>query len=475
MPEITKEFLENLKEDVHTELKKAENRLPQSFWETYSSFGNTDGGTIYLGVEEGSPKNAISGIKDVHAVKNALWNDANNKEKVSVNLLSEDDVQEIDVEKGVRVLSIRIRKATIQEKPVYLNGNPSLAYLRQADGDYSAEQGRLDFWHDEKEDHPFESRINPYRYGAKDIDKASLQEYRKALVAYAPDSIYKSLDDEEFLKAIGALIPDGQGNYFLSNAAVLFFGQRMHILQIYPHYLLDYQDFVKGDFRWRKRISSDDQDYNPNLFNFTQRVLQELYPSLPNPFYLEGGPSNVNGEDMKKAVRECLVNALCNASYALGGVLIRKEGSKILFRNDGLFPIPLPLALSGGHSDARNKQIQIFFRLIGYSHGSGQGLYYVNRVMDRYHYPKATIEENGIVEQTEVSLLLVSSRGEGSSKKAEILSLLASQPDGLPASEMEKQLKIPQNALVLLLHELMQEGLIRSNGKKTKGKRYLLV
>ena len=39
-------------EHIHVECKKAESKLPTSVWETYSSFANTEGGTILFGVEE---------------------------------------------------------------------------------------------------------------------------------------------------------------------------------------------------------------------------------------------------------------------------------------------------------------------------------------------------------------------------------------------------------------------------------------
>lgn len=39
-------------ERITLECKKAENSLPKSVWETYSSFANTVGGTILFGIEE---------------------------------------------------------------------------------------------------------------------------------------------------------------------------------------------------------------------------------------------------------------------------------------------------------------------------------------------------------------------------------------------------------------------------------------
>lgn len=78
-------------ETVEVEFKSAKGGLPGSLWETYSSFGNTQGGQIILGVKEKGHRFILDGLSKsmVQDYKKRLFDCLNNRQKVSVNILKE--------------------------------------------------------------------------------------------------------------------------------------------------------------------------------------------------------------------------------------------------------------------------------------------------------------------------------------------------------------------------------------------------
>ena len=86
--------LEKYRENNRIEAKKALGGLPNSIWETYSAFANTLGGIILLGVEEHKDKSLHTvDLPNPTYMIEEFWKIVNNPNKVSLNILTEKDVQ----------------------------------------------------------------------------------------------------------------------------------------------------------------------------------------------------------------------------------------------------------------------------------------------------------------------------------------------------------------------------------------------
>ena len=87
------------KEDNRREVKDARGGLPSNLWDSYSAMANTYGGVIICGVKERKDGSWFTtGMKDVSKIKKNFWNQINDRNKVSVNLLSEErDVKTYEV------------------------------------------------------------------------------------------------------------------------------------------------------------------------------------------------------------------------------------------------------------------------------------------------------------------------------------------------------------------------------------------
>ena len=90
-------------ERLTLECKAAKNALPNAVWPTYSSFCNTVGGVMLLGIDEDleepdrSKRFTIKGVRNSAKIIKEFW-DTIYSDKVNVNVLKDDDVYEDEVD-----------------------------------------------------------------------------------------------------------------------------------------------------------------------------------------------------------------------------------------------------------------------------------------------------------------------------------------------------------------------------------------
>lgn len=108
-------------EKVNVEVKAAQGGIPNSIWETYSSFANAFGGTIILGIgEDKETKKFIPmGVPDAEKMISDIWNIVNNSQKVSRNILLERHVYVEQYESKDYVV-IEVPRAARTSKPIYV-------------------------------------------------------------------------------------------------------------------------------------------------------------------------------------------------------------------------------------------------------------------------------------------------------------------------------------------------------------------
>lgn len=127
------------REDNRREVKKAKDGLPVSLWDTYSAFANCYGGVIVLGVKEARDGTwRTTGLKDASKLRKDFFDTINNRKKVSINLVTDDDVETYTVgENNDVVMVIYVPMAKRGQKPVYINDDIfGGSFRRNWEGDY---------------------------------------------------------------------------------------------------------------------------------------------------------------------------------------------------------------------------------------------------------------------------------------------------------------------------------------------------
>ena len=129
--------LQNYRENNRIEAKLATGGLPESIWETYSAFANTQGGVILLGVEELADKSLHAlDLLDPQWIIEDLWAGLEDPKVVSRNILTPDDV-EIRVVDGRQIVVVTVPPVEADQRPIFIGGDPIRGtYRRSGEGDY---------------------------------------------------------------------------------------------------------------------------------------------------------------------------------------------------------------------------------------------------------------------------------------------------------------------------------------------------
>lgn len=375
--------LQTLVESEQVEFKLAggkdgKGELPKDFWPTYSAMANGRGGWVILGVKEQGGEFTPVGVVDPQKIKTDLFNQLNDRDRVSANVLqSEKDVQLVNLQ-GRDVLAIHISPATRKQKPVHLKKSPfGNTYQRLHEGDRICDDMTVKRMLAEQIHDSRDNEVLSEHYGFdEDIDLDSLKVYRNLLSSNNPQHPYLACELFELLKMVGGWRKDREtGKQGITLAGILMFGKWEAITAALPNYMVDYQERpeAKTELRWVDRITPDGT-WSGNLFDFYRKVYQKLVADLKVPFTLEEGQRKTD-TPIHIALREALVNTLVHADFSdRVSILIVKRPDMFGFRNPGLMRLPLEGVVAGGTSDCRNRLLHQMFLLIGLGEKAGSGM-----------------------------------------------------------------------------------------------------
>ena len=401
-------------ERISFECKKAENNIPKSVWETYSSFANTIGGIIVLGITEnikfaGEANHfEITGITNPQKLRKEFF-DTLNSNKVNRNILTDSDVEIIDYE-GVSLMCITVPQADYRQRPIYINGNMmNGAFKRNYEGDYHCTEEDVKAMIRDANDSGNDGILIEH-YNTDDIDSATLSAYRNRFRTANPDHIWNDYDDKDFLLNIGAYTKDrNTGREGLTLAGLLLFGKGLSIRERFDNIRMDYLDYtnLEEESRWSDRLTYDGRWEN-NLYNFFIRVQSKLISDIKRPFSLKG----MEREDdslLHKAIREALTNLIIHTDYMLTGVLkVEKYDNRFVFSNPGSLKIPVVDIYEGGHSKARNPHIQAIFRMIGFGENIGSGFPTILEACKKENWRRPLLSERPDLHLVELTLSMIS-------------------------------------------------------------------
>ena len=428
-------------EHSRLEVKKISEGIPDSLWESYSAFANTNGGVILLGVSEVGKNLIITGISELQDKIKILWNCLNNRQKVSLNILAEHQIYAHTID-GKEVIVMEVPRADRRDKPIYINNDLQRGtYRRNAEGDYHGSALEIKAMLRDRSDIPADSRVME-EVSLHDLNKETIAGYRHRFASLKPVHAWNRLDNEKFLHNIGAAGRSASGVLRATLAGLLMFGTKEGITQILPDYLLDYRE-INDAMRWSDRVVSNQGEWSGNIFDFFLKIVNKLIA--------DSKPISRKDLAVHKAIQEALANALIHADYyGRQGIVIEKRPQKIVFANPGIFRPNKDEVFDGGVSDPRNPNLYKMFTLINIGERAGSGLFNMRTIWRAAGWPEPVWEEKFTLERLILSVPIeIEGKGTESNyynfkppeKAPENTSVLKGAPEKLPENEgLDKEL-----------------------------------
>lgn len=397
---------------------------------TACAFANTDGGSIYIGIDDNGNPVELKNIKK-------LMEDIPNKIKNSIGIVPKVNLVEKD---GEQVIEINIES---YKYPVSYKG---AFYKRSGSTDTELSGTELTSFLLQKSGFAWDQTVEPSAT-LDDINLETLDHFKR--LSQKRLSFISTEDDPELLLEKLNLLENGK----LKRAAILLFGKNPR-----KYFITSYLQI--GRFISESEVISSDI-VEGNLFEQVEKALEILrIKYLQNRFYYEGIVRKEDLEIPEAALREGIINALIHRDYMISAqTQLRVYDNKIWLWNAGKLPEGITIEqLKKPHASClRNPLLADIFYKAGYIESWGRGTLNIIDYCASINLPEPEMSEemNGF--------LLVIHKHTGSSER--IPETTQKLPRNYPETtrkileQIQKDPYITRKELVKIIGNITEDGI----------------
>ena len=405
------------------------------------AFANTDGGTIYIGIDDNG--NAV-GIDNIDETYTRITNGIRDAIHPDVTMFIKYTLQEN-----------KIVKITVGEgsyKPYYLKSKglkPSGVYIRQGASSVPASPEQI-------------------RQMIKDSDGDVFEDMRsieQSLSFHAAEKIFKKYNVEFSTKKYRVLGITDNSNSLFTNLALLISDQCMHTTKVAV-----FANDTNTEFR-------DSKEFTGSVFEQLEDAFDYLMLCNKTVATFKGLERVEHSDYPQEAIREALLNAIVHRDYSFSGsIIINVNDNQMEFISiGGLLPGLSPEDIRSGISQPRNKKLaEIFHRLhLIESYGTG-----IRRIYS--FYSNCAIQPR--IEVTTNTFKIVLPNMNSNNAKGTVISTAAITPQmqavldfieengQITDSEVQELLEIKNTRAYTLMKQMEKDGLIVIVGRGSSKK-----
>jgi ATP-dependent DNA helicase RecG len=459
-------------ESLHIEFKSDRNRLPdRDLLAAVVCLANTDGGTIFLGVEKDG---TVTGLHLAHADLSGLPALIANRTvppvSVRVSSLTESgkEIARIDVPKSRKLIATS--EGLLQRRRLLADGTPEcVPFLPHEFSSRDSDLGLLDY-----------SSLPVREASEAEIDPLERERLRQMVERYGGDHTLAGLSDAELDSALG-LVRLEQGRRTPTVSGLLILGRESAIRQHLPTHEVAFQ-VLDGT-----QVRVNDFFRLPLLKTF--ELVTERFEARVEEDEVQVGLFRVPIPTFdRRAFREAFVNAIVHRDYTrLGAVHVRMETDGLVISNPGGFVEGVTLEnLLVVEPKPRNPALADAIKRIGLSERTGRGVDLIFEGLVRYGRPEPDYSRsdsttvtvrvsNAKADTAFLKVVLEEEQRTGMRMPFDSLMVLARlrRERRLDAPSVARTIQKDEGAARNALESLVEFGLVQAHGIK-KGRTYTL-